>query len=323
MDTDEIEKYIHAMDHSEEMKNELIWYESDYYINSITNLSQYILPGYFLTTLIGELHGYEWKCPDPSGSIADYVKDRINNNKNIKIMLEVASNFKDLNLNLSRSGSQAVRDIYTSFVDQKNVLDDKFLPYDNRFRLLGYRNHEYLYQATDDFRQIKREQIKDIYIESLHYHLRHRKFDVYEEQLIHPSFRRRLDSLLGGIDTSMKNLARLLFQEKKSQKTEKRLAIIKANKDGKQRKRRVPPPDYEVSKVYIRDQLRRVWQEICDFFVIKELYTNNGITEYIFVGGQAHYLYIKKELSETLKTLSVLQGSHWDCVNLYGSYKFN
>ena len=60
-----------------------------------------------------------------------------------------------------------------------------------------------------------------------------------------------------------------------------------------------------------------------DWFVIRQLYLNNGIIEYIFIGGMHHFDYIKEELNNTTLTIDSQVGNEDNCISIYNTYQFN
>ena len=266
-------------------KKELVFYNSNLYINSATDIAQYIFPDNFLVTLFGELHDQEWICNSPNMSISKYIKNRVENNgENIKIILEYNPGLREEDI--LKIGSHGIRNTYTELKNINKL--DKIYPYDSRPFFLTPELNTKLYNGIE-FLQFTKKYIFDTYISV--FFQKSNEFEIKEPDFINP--------YLFSILISIRKQIELFFIN-------------------------ITPHLDTLPITIIREELKQVWQKICDWFVLKELYTKNNITEYIFIGGQYHYNYIGKELlnTGTMNLIDVRNGNKDKCINLYHTYQF-
>lgn len=68
--------------------------------------------------------------------------------------------------------------------------------------------------------------------------------------------------------------------------------------------------------VYLKD----AWMKVTDFFIIRELFKNSDVNEYIIIAGESH----RSNLTNILKSFRLINdqtGQSGDCVNLFKTYK--
>lgn len=273
--------FFEGLDFSTKMGKKLVFNTTNYYVNGVTAMSQNLFPEKFIATLFGERHDQHWECKPPAVSLAEYVKYRVENNDNIKIMLEY-----NFGADPQVMGSRTIREIYRQLIALRKV--DKIMPYDYRSWFLTWDIYNELYhgkflQANDP------TMIIDAYITP--YFHNNREFDIEVinfDRILYD----RLFNLRANMTRMFKNLKDRLLT-----RTEHMLNI--------------------------REELKKAWQMVTDWFVLKELYKNNSASEYIFLGGRYHFDYIREELSNTTRVIETRYGSANKCINLKDTYQFN
>lgn len=285
---DDFENYIQALDLSKKMGKELIFYQSNIYLDSARSLSQHIFPEYFLTTMIGERHNEEWTCTEPHLSVADYVVNRVQNNNNIKVFLEYNRRLGTRE-KITQVGSKAVVDTYVKLSNINKL--DKILPYDERGNFLGYEPYMELYHYNN-FHTFDGKRIFDHYIDPFFIKAREGWFNLNVNEFINKDLCERLVNLRKNIENYFLDILDILNSQR-----------------------------YDINT--LRERLKQVWQMANDWFVIRQLYLNNGIVEYIFIGGVHHFDYIKEELNNTTLTIDSRVGNKDNCVSIYNTYQFN
>ena len=285
---DDLENYIQALDLSKKMGKELIFYQSNIYLDSARSLSQHIFPEYFLTTMIGELHNEQWTCTEPHLSVADYVVNKVQNNDNIKVFLEYNRRLV-AHKDITKVASKAVVDTYVKLTNINKL--DKILPYDERGNFLGYEPYMELYHYNN-FHTFDGKRIFDNYIDPFFIKAREGWFKLNVNEFINKDLCERLVNLRKNIENYFLYILDILNSQR-----------------------------YDINT--LRERLKEVWQMANDWFVIRQLYLNNGIIEYIFIGGVHHFDYIKEELNNTTLTIDSQVGNEDNCISIYNTYQFN
>ena len=236
--------------------------------------------------MIGELHNDVWTCKEPHLSVADYVVDRVLNNDNIKVFLEYNQLLRTRE-KITQVGSKAVVDTYVRLSEINKL--DKIHPYDERGNFLGDQPYMELYHGNNF--NTNGKHIFEYYIDPFFVKARVGWFNLNVNEFINKTLYERLLNLRENIENYFRSISDILNNQ-----------------------------NYEINN--LRERLKKAWQMANDWFVIRQLYLNNGIVEYIFIGGVHHFDYIKKELNNTTLTIDSEEGNEHRCINLYNTYQF-
>ena len=299
-DDEEFEKFIEGINLEQRMGGELVFYQSNTYLNNATSISQHILPDRWISTIIGESHMSIWSCPTPNISVSEYIRSRVLQNDKCLVMLEYD------NVVIERGVSRFLSDAEVLSIESQSLRDtfrtlraigktDKIYPYDRRSRILGARENNALYQTLFssffggvNLNDAKRH-IMDLFIEPFFASARNNWFDI--PVCLEVILCQQLEQIRGSIEMEFRDIANNLNSG-------------------------------NLNLDYAQKRLQFSWQRVTDFLVLKDMYSRNDVNEYIFVGGEYHSQFMISKLNEVTVVVDTEKGKVGNCLNLYHLYKF-
>ena len=253
-------------------------------LNSVTKFSQIFIPEFRLVTLIGENHKLNWKCNPFYSNVSDYCLQRVNDNKNCRILLEFKPGSDPLKLN-----SEIIRTTYLEFY-KKNLVD-YIIPFDYRSHFLTTAGQNTLYNYYN-FRLLSQEEIVQKFIEPYFVNLQ-QAFNLTVEDYEASIANYLVKVYVGDLTSHFQIIAKNLNQQ-------------------------------SVSSEKIHSDLSHAWKKVCDFYVLKEVLKRsevNGITEFVVIAGEYHFTNLNIVLSSIGRRLNLQSGDPGSCVNLLNTYK--
>lgn len=263
-------------------RDSLLFMETEYQLESVFNFSQYIFDSKKLITLVGELHGINFKCPNNSISFAEYCEKMIENDDTM-IFIEVS--YK--NSNLSNISSDNI--INTFKLLKTHNKDSRIINFDERSTFMGIENQYLLYNDIE-FSKLNKNDINQKFISS---------FDSNKLDISHESH----------TGNSLEFL------------TKNRENIIKEfesiNNFIKSKDLRIP-----AIKQKIHQRLKDAWKMVADFYILRKILEINKHNSFIILVGEAHRKYIQQLFDESALffKLNEQDGNQTNCVRLFRTY---
>jgi len=244
-----------------------------------------------LLTIFGEYHNEKIDCGDDKKSIqlSEFIIDTIKYNKNTKVILEYNSSI-DYKTILEVINSDNIREIIRALDDNEAI--GKILPVDCRDFYLGVSYHRELYnnpKMNKSFTYINTHYINKFLLAKIN---------------INTNVNKDLVCILEDYLQEVKDL--FLYLKDNWGKIQPPIAYIE------------PIP----FNLYL---LKEAWMKVVDYYILEQLFMNDGITEYICLIGDSHRVNLQKFLSTAFKISpknQVANDNECICVNkmIYGSY---
>lgn len=255
-------------------------------LNSSTSFSQYNFNNIRLITMIGELHEQVWDCPQPHTSISEYCKQSVERNPNCKIMLEYNGGDNPMTI-----GSQAVRDTYSILT--RIGRQDAIIPWDYRAFFLTPEGQDSLYGNYNRYLQ----SWEDVFAWFIKPFFDKQRNDPYlfalNPQEYNPNIINYMITYRQEIETKFRSISELINSHQ---------------------------PNI-AGRVHL--ELKEVWGNVADWYILRNLLRNDNIDEYILIVGQAHYTNLRKRLTETANLLNEQSNKNrLDCVQLFQTIRF-
>ena len=262
----------------------IIFINNNYIIKNITNFCQYIMQlgtsddnsNLKLITLIGEYHNIEFDCENVKDAkkiidVSDYILSKPKNIKK-KVILEFDRySIKDIKKEIKSSNINTILDkILNSPVEvTKNI---NVVPIDFRNQYLDPIMYHKLYNDILTVSKLNRDELIFYYIKPF--------FEKIGEQ----------SKFLEG-EKYFKNVD-ILFKD----------YLPKIDKQFNKIFKEVEFWDrmsYD-DKLKIIIQIRKAWYKLSDYYVIREIFKDDGTDEYIILIGSLHYENIKSYINDVL-----------------------
>lgn len=280
---EELDFYVKQTELSKKTGKEVIFIETDTYLNSATSFSQYIYSNVRLITMIGELHNIKFTCGSSSMSVAEYCMTALQRNPKCVVMLEFGLQTDPRSIN-----SANIVETYTML--SKSNYTQQIVPFDMRPFFLTQAIQNDLY--GDRYNLYDQKGVFDAFITPF-----------YTKWRENPT----IFSLSGNYTQEAgRYLTEVYFTDMKNT-----FDLIAAEINGG-----VPLKDIHL-------KLNHAWKKVSDYFVLTLLLRVDDIDEYIILLGEEHRFNLEKILTSfpdmlTLNTQSNKKQS--DCVSLYSSY---
>ena len=263
-------------------KKHLVLVEDRAELMSVTSFSQYVVNGNRLVTVIGELHDVSWGCQNQQVSVGSYVLARAANNSRSKVLLEVNPGVDPTSL-----GSHGIREVAAGL--RAIGREGSMQPIDTRTYFLGGAGQTELYQTTFSSAMSPQE-IGLKFIEPF--------FAKAREDpalfSLHGKYPSRVARYL--VETYVPSL------EERFRKTASMLGHL--------------------SNEQIQLDLKHLWKDVMDFFVISEILRESEIDEYLLLVGDEHAKHIQPILQRFATKLGLTQtGKRGDCVKLFRTFR--
>jgi hypothetical protein len=258
----------------------IIFIPKNYLLKDITDFAQYIKNFTYnkeenkLITIIGELHGFTINCEQTEKDgkskikeidIVEYIKN-ISKDVNKKVILEYDKYSQPEGItygNINKIDKE---------INEKN-LNIKKTPIDFRRQYLGIEIQNRLYGDPNLYLYSK-EDILKIYIDPFFLHVGEKTKFITGEENYNESVQILYTDYLPKVGDQFNKIA----------------VFIKNNWD---------KIDENDKKITIHN-LKVLWAQLGDFYILRELFKEEDIDEYIILIGKAHYYNITKYLDEVL-----------------------
>lgn len=291
----DLDTFTHALDLEKYFTDKyLSIVQHDLFLNNAVSYSQNLFQDKFLITLIGELHEKQWKCPKPNIDISDFVRNIVKKNPNTKVLIEYPNDMpSDV---IKQIQSQAIRDTYTKLEADNNV--HVIIPYDFRPIILGPTGNRDLYQM--DFSRLSGR----MYQANILHYIRTYFLDPY-------IFMQNRNPMVFSPNTSSPELSNLLQSEKTQLDYDFNEIVRLVNSEN-------PPPPGQ-----IQIRLKAFWQKVTDWFALREVFSDDQNANFIFIGGDKHFEFLKSQLQKITIQLDQSKISEENkCINLAGSFTY-
>jgi hypothetical protein len=255
----------------------ILFVQKNYFIKDITNFSQYIRnfsyqeldPKLKLITIIGELHGVSVECTNnPSGikvlDIVEYIT-QVSKNINKKVILEYDKYSQPEGISYGN-----INKIDNEIKDNPKIIKTAI---DFRRQFLGVENQQILYESSDLYKSSK-EDILKLYIDPFFIHIgEYTKYITGEE--------------------NYDDLVQILFDDylPKVGDNFQKIAIFIRDKWDKIN---------DETKISTIQKLKVLWAQIGDYYILREIFKDEDVDEYIILIGQGHYYNITKYFDDVL-----------------------
>ena len=278
-----------------ETKENIVFVESDEFIDSAVSFSQYIFGGKRLITIIGELHTTPFQCPQPSMTIAQFCKNAVSRNNKCRVLLE----YNRLDKDCPPSEWTECEVLTTSYNALKESNESQMIPSDMRPSFITRQGQNILYgthtrmnptSMDDEYKYIRENfvkpftekfEIKNIEMDSRH-QSKTPKFLFQQEH--HPCIYEFFKVYyLNFMLIPFKYIINLI-----------KIKQPIYNDDGTE----IPGGIYE--------RLKQAWAAVSDFFIMMSLFKiNDKIDECILIVGDGHRANIQRAfeyINDKIKT---------------------
>lgn len=271
-----------------EGSNNIVFIEDTLYLSSAMQFNQFIYRGTRLVTMIGEMHGVRWNCQDPSKtiSVAEYIKEAVEENDNCYVLLEYYRDFK---------GNQMES---VNFAETYNALESinqehKIIPYDLRMYFLGYDKYDDIFGNVKGLSKYTKQEIDHYFIQVYFTKI------TQDPELVKVMSLRDVGDKFPNIVRNYLLLQYLPYVDKEFYSIRNQLNTL--------------------TYPQIEDKLRYAWLNVTDFFALTFLLRDDIIerSEFILVQGQKHQENINYILNLFTHFLPTLTGRPNNCINLY------
>lgn len=275
-------------------KDNIVFVESQEFIDSAVSFSQYIFGGKRLITIIGELHTTPFQCPKPSITIAEFCKNAVLRNDKCRVLLEYNKSDKDC----PPSQWTECEVLTTTYNALKESNESQMIPSDMRPSFITRQGQNILYRThtrmnptnMDDEYKYIRENFVEPFIK--HFEIRDIKMDIRHQSKT-PKFlfqKEHHPPIYEFFKVYYLNFMLIPF------KYIINLINIKQpiyNDDGTE----IPGGIYEM--------LKQAWAAVSDFFIMMSLFKINNINECILIVGDGHRKNIQRafeHINDKIKT---------------------
>ena len=263
---------------NKETKENIVFVESEDFIDSAVSFSQYIFNGKRLITIIGELHTTPFKCPQPSMTIAQFCKNAVSRNDKCSVLLE----YNNTDNKCTPSEWSECEVLTTTYNALKESNIKQMIPSDARPWFITRQGQNILYglhtpidltNMDQEYKYI-REKFVNPFTE--HFKITNLDFDV-RLQAKTPQF---LDE---------KKFSPNIYQFFKYYYLEFMLIPFKNINKLINDKQPIYNSDGTEIQNGIYERLKKAWAAVSDFFTMKRFFTiNDDINEYILIVGDGH-----------------------------------
>lgn len=277
------------IDLDQNTKHHIVFVQEEIKLETAVNFSQYVYDKR-LITIIGELHGTTFPCEGNSTTIEDYVNDVVNSNDESKILLEYNRNDDPMS-----TSSIVINNVYNTL--KKNNRINHIIPFDERNFFLTPQYHFALYSqdlrvSSHNILSFSQKEIFDRYVTP--YYVNNNAFNIDPNEYPPEAYSFFVNTYLPDIDNNFKYL---LVNDL---------------------------PRWDKDKKPLVTKLKNIWKKVTDFYILRELFKNDGTTEIIIILGDSHRVNIQSVMeSANFKKLKKISGSKENCVSLFQTYKFN
>lgn len=269
-----------------ETKDNIVFVESEEFIDSAVSFSQYIFGGKRLITIIGELHTTPFHCPQPSMTIAQFCKNAVSRNNKCRVLLE----YNRLDKDCPPSDWTECEVLTTSYNALKESNESQMIPSDMRPSFITRQGQNMLYgthtrmnpTSMDDEYKYIRENFVEPFIK--HFEIRDIELNpLYQSKT--PKFLYQIDhypTIYDFFKVYYFNFMLIPFRDINN------LIKIKQpiyNDDGTE----------ILGGIY--EKLKHAWAAVSDFFIMMSLFKINNINkinECILIVGDGHRANIQR-----------------------------
>jgi len=272
----------------------IVYQQSDFYIKNITTFSQYVLNltgelnNAKLITIMGEYHDLKFDCKSDKKNVMldDYVIEQSKDCKT-KLILELndrtylekikADNITRIIKKLDNSPVEDIKNIETVYIDYRvKFLDPTF--------------YSKLYRHSDEVITYESEMIIDKYIKPFYEKMSElSNLDSTIENYHRKYLEKLYQTYLSMLDSSFRNIIDML------KKWNSKEIVSYIDTSGLEHKG-------DINLAIITD-LKKLWNKVSDFFLLREFFEINDTKQYIILIGQNHYFNIIQYLDDNFTSM--------------------
>ena len=274
--------------------NKHIYIETNIEINSIVALSQHIINDRIIT-LIGEIHDHNFKCKNKTISLNKYIENRLKTNDKSAVFLEFnkdTDKIKDL-------GSFNLKNIVKSLKKNNIHIPTKKCENNKRIKSSDHRDYFFnsynLYADDNYFLKLNKNKIIKEFIEP---YFKTKERLIEKGDYISELIKYKTHNIL--IDQKIFNYLKNVYIPSIEDNFINIYNYIKTDKLNK------------TNKLYLLDEIRKVWAKIADFYIIIEIFNLNcKYNEIIILFGNMHYLNFQ-EIFKNFRIKPVVNQENFD-----------
>ena len=275
---------------NKETKENIVFVESQEFIDSAVSFSQYIFDGKRLITIIGELHTSPFKCPEPSITIAQFCKNAVSRNDKCRVLLEYNKSDKDC----PPSEWSSCEVLTTTYNALKESNESQMIPSDMRPAFITRQEQNYLY-GTHTRKDGEYKYIREKFVNPF------TKIFGITSLEINPILQKKTPKFL-----DEKNFHPLIYEFFQYYYVNHMIVRFRDIDKLIREKQEIYLPDGREVQGSIYERLKEAWAAVSDFFIMKSLFTiNDNINEYILIVGDGHRFNIQKAfeyINDKIKT---------------------
>ena len=264
---------------NKETKKNIVFVESQEFIDSAVSFSQYIFDGKRLITIIGELHTTPFQCPQPSITIAQFCKNAVSRNDKCRVLLE----YNKLDKGCPPSEWSACEVLTTTYNELKESNESQMIPSDIRPSFITRQEQNYLY-GTHTRMDGEYKYIREKFVNPFT-----KIFEITSLE-INPILQKKTSKFL-----DQKNFHPLIYEFFKYYYLNNMIMRFRDIDKLIREKQEIYLPDGREVQGSIYERLKEAWAAVSDFFIMKYLFTiNDNINEYILIVGDGHRFNIQR-----------------------------
>jgi hypothetical protein len=313
--------------------------ESDTKLESAISFTQYAISigsSNRLLTMIGEIHGLNFKCQkdSPSVTITQYAIDTLKNNTNSQVLLEIDQRFIEKEKHWPQS--VPIRGILSDVYKNKDLLS-RVKGYDWRNFWIGANNRENLYHNTKKVYNLSTNDIIEIYIQPffdkasvLNTMIKKDEYDLSAYNFLTKTFP---DDLHSDMRFIKRNIVKKWDMIKKqvfiigTKHNGTLISIIKGNATIETRNKKILVVDsksirlkgekctQEEIRFDVISVLQHFYKKITDWNMLRMIFHLSDVDEIISIMGEMHRQNMSKIFSAN-KPLSEQTGTDKKCISL-------
>lgn len=270
---------------NEKTKENIIFVESQEFIDSAVSFSQYIFDGKRLITIIGELHTTPFQCPQPSITIAQFCKNAVSRNHNCRVLLEYN---KSDNVCPPSEWSEC-EVLRTTYNELKESNESQMIPSDIRPSFITRKEQNYLYGTTHTRMDPTSMHQEYKYIREKFVNTFMKNFEIPSLE-IPVILQKKTPKLL-----DQKNFHPVIYEFFKYYYVNHMIVRFQNIDKLIREKQEIYLPDGREVQGSIYEKLKEAWAAVSDFFIMKYLFAiNDNINEYILIVGDGHRYNIQR-----------------------------
>ena len=267
-----------------ETKENIVFVESDEFIDSAVSFSQYIFGGKRLITIIGELHTTPFQCPQPSMTIAQFCKNAVSRNNKCRVLLE----YNRLDKDCPPSEWTECEVLTTSYNALKDSNESQMIPSVARPYFITRQGQNVLYgtHTRMDPTSMDKEYkyIRDKFVNPFT-----KIFEITSIEM-NPGLQKKTPKFL-----DQTNFHTIIYEFFKYYYVNHMIVRFRDIDKLIREKQEIYLPDGREVQGSIYERLKEAWAAVSDFFIMKSLFTiNDNIDECILIVGDGHRTNIQR-----------------------------